>query len=127
MAAEADLILTAEVAHRELVMTEVPSRFRRTFTMKEFARLASHVRPGNYPEVIAEAADIRGMHGPVVDDSDDMPDPYKDAINKARGIAQQITDTVHATVSVLGLWPHNHAIAVPTTVPAVAPRRPKPF
>jgi len=126
MAVDADLILTAEIAHRDLVMTEVPSMFRRTFTMKEFARLATHLRPGNYPDVIAEAAAIRGMHGAVLDDSDDMPDPYRDAINKARSIAQQITDTVHATVSALGLWPHNHAIPVPTTVPAVAPRRPKP-
>jgi protein-tyrosine phosphatase len=125
MAAEADLVLTAEIAHRELVMTQVPSVFRRTFTMKEFARLSRHLRPGEWRDVIAEAAAIRGIDGPVLDDSDDMPDPYRDAISRARTIAQQITDTVHATIGALGLWPQNHAIPVPVAA-AVAPRRPRP-
>lgn len=126
MARDADLVLTAEVRHRDLVMTEVPAAFRRTFTMKEFARLARHLRPGPPDEVIAEAAALRGVYhaspdgGPL---DDDMPDPYRDAINRAREIAQQITDTVHATLEVLGL---SAAAAPAVPSPVRAPVRPRP-
>jgi protein-tyrosine phosphatase len=103
MAVEADLILTAERAHRDQVMTELPSAFRRTFTMKEFARLASHVSQGNARDVVAQAAGIRGIHGPVSEGDDNMPDPYKGKIRQAKSIAQQVTETVRATIAVLNL------------------------
>ena len=126
MAADADLILTAERAHRDLVMTALPSAFRRTFTMKEFARLAHHVRAGAPPQtIINEIAGLRGLNGEVPEADDNMPDPYRGAISQARTIAQQVTDTVHATIGVLGMWPHGHAVAAPTvTMPER--RRPRP-
>ena len=37
MAAYADLILTASREHRDVVMTELPSIYKRAFTLKEFA------------------------------------------------------------------------------------------
>jgi protein-tyrosine phosphatase len=122
MARAADLVLTAEVRHRDIVMTAVPAAFRRTFTMKEFARLAGHLGPGSYAEVIAEAARIRGIDGPLDEGADDMPDPYRDSVEKAKTIAQQITATVHATIGALGLWPHDHAAEMPAT-PALVPHR----
>jgi protein-tyrosine phosphatase len=103
MVDEADLVLTAERTHRDLVMTGLPRAFRRTFTMKEFARLAPRTSAGRPAEVIAEVARIRGIDGLLPADSDDMPDPYRDPIAKARTIAQQITDSVRATVDALGV------------------------
>jgi protein-tyrosine phosphatase len=128
MAADADLILTAERAHRDVVMTALPSALRRTFTMKEFARLARHARGDATPRaVIDELAGLRGVDGPVPADDDNMPDPYRGAISRARTIAQQVTDTVHVTIDLLGMWPHGHAVAAPTvTMPVTMPVRSRP-
>jgi protein-tyrosine phosphatase len=126
MAADADLILTAERAHRDLVITELPGAFRRVFTMKEFARLARHARPGPPREVIAYLAALRGVDGAVALEADNMPDPYRSPIHEAKSIAQQVTDTVHAAIDALGMWEHGHAVATPVLdVPAPA-RRPRP-
>jgi protein-tyrosine phosphatase len=127
MAADADLILTAERGHRDVVMTAVPSAFRRTFTMKEFARTARYVSPGPAGQVVIEVAGARHLDGQVSDDDDNMPDPYRGLIKQARTIAQQVTDTVHATIGVLGMWPHGHAIAAPVvSMPAPVRSRPRP-
>jgi protein-tyrosine phosphatase len=126
MAADADLVLTAERAHRDVVMTALPTAFRRTFTMKEFARLARQGQPGGSPEqVVGELAGLRGFGGPVEAEDDNMPDPYGGLITNAKSIAQQVTDTVHATIGVLGMWPHGHAVAAPV-VTAGAPTRSRP-
>jgi protein-tyrosine phosphatase len=127
MAADADLILTAERAHRDLVITELPSAFRRVFTMKEFARLARHARPGEPREVIGYLAALRGVDGAVTLEADNMPDPYRSPIHEAKSIAQQVTNTVHAAIDALGMWDHGHAVATPVlNVPAPA-RRPRPY
>jgi protein-tyrosine phosphatase len=134
MAADADLILTAERAHRDLVMTELPVAFRRTFTMKEFARISRHVGPGAPTDVVAEAAALRGFDGPVPDDVDNMPDPYKGLIKNAKSIAVQVTETVHATINALGMWapaqseaPSSPRPVTTTPVPvATSPSRPRP-
>lgn len=110
MAADADLILTAEVFHRDLLLEEVPTAFRRTFTMKEFARLVPHVRPGDVQDVVAQAVAARALAGPVGDGEDDMPDPYLGNIDKARAIAEQVTHSVRAAIGVLGLWPAGEAL-----------------
>ena len=115
MAMNADLILTAEVMHRDLVLEEVPGAFRRTFTMKEFARLAPHLALGTDKDVIAQAASMRGVYGAVPEGTDDMPDPYLGHIDVARVIAAQIIETVHAVIGALNLWPDGGAPAMPAT------------
>ncbi|MCW2596619.1 MAG: low molecular weight protein-tyrosine phosphatase [Pseudonocardiales bacterium] len=131
MAVDADLILTAERAHRDQVMTELPSAFRRTFTMKEFARLSRHVGSGNPKEVIAEIAGIRAIDGPVPEDDDNMPDPYRGRIKQATSIAQQVSATVRATISVLGLVadrPNVTSVASAAVAGATGvPSRPRPL
>lgn len=126
MAMDADLILTAERAHRDLVMTEVPNAFRRTFTMKEFARLSSHVGTGHPKQVIAEMAGIRGIDGPVPDEIDNMPDPYKGRITQAKSIAQQVSDTVHAVIEMLGLRAADAVLPAAGRRPAKSRPRPSP-
>jgi protein-tyrosine phosphatase len=128
MAADADLILTAERSHRDVVMTALPSAYKRTFTMKEFARTSRYVSPGPPVQVIAEVAGARHLDGQVAEDDDNMPDPYRGLIAAARTIAQQVTDTVHATIGVLGMWPAGHALAAPVVrVPEDTLRRPRPY
>lgn len=105
MAADADLILTAERAHRDQVMVDVPSAFRRTFTMKEFARLAPTVHSPDARTAIAEAAAGRAAVGPVPLEDDDMPDPYRRATRHAKSIAQQITEAVQVTLDMLSFSP----------------------
>jgi protein-tyrosine-phosphatase len=126
MAAEADLVLTAERAHRDLVITELPGSFRRVFTMKEFARLARHARPGPPDEVIGHLAALRGIDGAVDLDTDNMPDPYRSPIHEAKSIAQQVTNTVHATIDALGMWAQGHAVATPVLQATAPARRPRP-
>jgi protein-tyrosine phosphatase len=112
MAAAADLVLTADVFHRDLVLTELPTAYRRTFTMKEFARLTPHLRPGSHGEVIAAAAAARFVDGPPPEGADDMPDPYLGDVAQARAILAQITQSVQATIGALGLWPAGRAVPV---------------
>jgi protein-tyrosine phosphatase len=79
MLKESDLILTATRQHRSLVVTAEPSVVRRTFTIKEFARLAASL--GNFSmtdphDLVVRAGGQRGMVPPESPDDDDVADPY---------------------------------------------------
>jgi protein-tyrosine phosphatase len=117
MATGADLVLTAEAAHRDAIMAVAPSAFRRTFTMKEFARLARHATATTPAEVVAELAWRRGTDGPLEPQADDMPDPYRGRISQAREVAAQVTAAVRTTLDVLGF------AAAPPVTPHPAPAR----
>jgi protein-tyrosine phosphatase len=110
MAAYADLILTAGREHRDTVMTELPNSYKRAFTMKEFARLAGDVPAGQPGAMVAAAAARRGLVPPVPVEDDDVRDPYRSAIKHAKSVAEEITETVYATLYALGLaaerWGH---------------------
>jgi protein-tyrosine phosphatase len=127
MAADADLILTAERVHRDQVMREVPSAFKRTFTMKEFARLVSGMPPGDSQLVVADASARRGLRGPVPLADDDVPDPYRRAIKHAKTIAEEITETVYATVHVLGFAADTWRYAAPARAARAEDARPLPY
>jgi protein-tyrosine phosphatase len=105
MAARAHLVLTAARAHRDQVLTDVPGALRRTFTMREFARLAEHLHAGEPTEVIAEAAALRAMYGKVPARADDVRDPYRRGESRAQEAAETVAATVRATLSALGLGP----------------------
>jgi protein-tyrosine phosphatase len=113
MALEADLVLTAEVLHRDLVVQAAPTAHRRTFALKEFARILPHAGTGDPAEVIARAADLRGRLGPVPADEDDVPDGYRLDVAPVRGIARQIAQAVKDVADVLA--------------PPPPPRRPRPY
>lgn len=70
----ADLILTMETKHRAAVLALEPGALRRTFTLREFARLipASSV-PGRHLVEIATA--LRGAVPMPPPGADDIPDP----------------------------------------------------
>lgn len=114
MAAEADLVLTAERAHRDEIMTQLPTAFRRIFTMKEFARLARHVTPGTAATVIAEVAGARGDGGcgAVGRRRHARPVPGHDP----RGADDRAPDHRHCAYHdrrVLGVLPCGDAVATP--------------
>lgn len=88
---DADLILTMAREHRSHVVKMMPSRLRRTFTVREFARLASTLSSAD-ARAAADAAgasprerlaavlravnDQRGLT-PSSGDDDDVIDPYR--------------------------------------------------
>jgi protein-tyrosine phosphatase len=82
---QADLVLTATREHRAAVVRLDPRASRRTFTIREFARLAAEVDPSALPltdplsrlrVAVEEAAAHRGLVGPESPADDDVPDPY---------------------------------------------------
>lgn len=83
MVAEADLVLTATLAHRAAVATLVPRATRHTFTLRELGRLLEQVDPGQLPHDPAErvralpavAAGNRGRGPAPADGADDVSDP----------------------------------------------------
>lgn len=72
MVREADLILTAEVAHRAFILEEWPDAVRRTFTMQQFADLAAASAGLDVRDLLAETAGRRT----TARRSGDVPDPY---------------------------------------------------
>jgi protein-tyrosine phosphatase len=79
-----DLVLTATAAVRDRAIELAPAGLRRTFTIREFARLAGHTDPTgrSVPDVVGHAraavSAAHGMRGQVtyVDPAgDDIPDP----------------------------------------------------
>lgn len=58
---EAALILTMAKAHRAQMVEHVPAALRRTFTLKEFARLAATVAPAELSGLPTSAARLAGI------------------------------------------------------------------
>ena len=75
----ADLVLTMEAAHRDMIITHQPAAAARTFTLREFARLVDG-EPARPDENVADRA--RALVGAAADrrgqrpGTDDVPDPY---------------------------------------------------
>ncbi|GAB2479150.1 protein-tyrosine-phosphatase [Jatrophihabitans fulvus] len=122
MAADADLVLTAERAHRDAVIEQVPAAWRRVFTLREFVRLADGPAGDRGRDVIAAAAARRGHGGPVPPELDEVTDPYRrgrlddEARTAARTAVAELDTLVRATATALGL----------PVSPLSAPARPRP-
>lgn len=110
LVAGADLILGAEAVHRSAVLRLDPLAFRRTFTMREFARLGSGLmRPSRrlaldeLAERVFEVASRRGWSPVVESVEDDIADPIGLPLPPTRKCAQQIADALDAAIAILGL------------------------
>jgi len=85
MVQEADLVLTATREHRSHVVGLVPGSVRRSFTLKEFARLAPLVAEADQPPTedpvsgaltrVEIAGRVRGLADRVDPSADDIEDP----------------------------------------------------
>jgi protein-tyrosine phosphatase len=80
----ADLVLTATRDHRSAVVTRVPGALRKTFTMREFARLTEAVDdaalaaddPADRARLLVALAAERRGRTTTKKDADDVADPY---------------------------------------------------
>jgi len=106
-----DLVLTAQLVHRSIIVAEHPLRFRKCFTMREFARLgaglgaiAQPVTVDSLRERVAEVADQRGQSDTAVGPAqDDIGDPYGAPLDIARARAAQVSEAIDGLIQVLGL------------------------
>ncbi|HWD63387.1 MAG TPA: low molecular weight phosphatase family protein, partial [Humibacter sp.] len=75
MVLSADLVLTATRAIRADTVRSVPGAVRRTFTMREFARLAERVPRDATPALEGLAASVAAERAGEPDAADDVADP----------------------------------------------------
>ncbi|PZE27904.1 low molecular weight phosphatase family protein [Curtobacterium sp. MCBD17_028] len=111
--ADADLILTAERAHRAAVVSLLPRASRRTFTILQFARVLRGLEPADLEAVtdlaslVTTVAAARGMVPPPADPADDdVEDPYRRSpevhervADVLAGAVGTITTAIHSTTA----------------------------
>ncbi|WP_395690776.1 adenylyl-sulfate kinase [Nocardioides sp.] len=73
MLAHADLVLTAEAAHRQFILDDHPASFRKVFTLGQFAEAVRAAGPDLVGRDLLDAVGSR--RGPS-DPTLDIPDPY---------------------------------------------------
>jgi len=100
--ADADLVVTAERAHRAEVVRMHPAATLRAFTIRELARLATAVDPAELDAqagidpvdrahaLVRQAGALRGTHPPTRPTADDVEDPYGLPLAEFRACAEQI-------------------------------------
>jgi protein-tyrosine phosphatase len=108
--AAADLILTAEAAHRADVLALAPLAFRRVFTLREFVRLGEglnreSVTLEDLRARVGEVANQRGLRAAVDSRADDMADPLRRFGVTARMAGREASAALDALIAVLGLTP----------------------
>lgn len=99
---DADVILTAAREHRAAAVRMLPAAIGRTFTVLQFARLASAVQPlaSDDPamsgrQLIVEAKAARAILQPVSPEEDDLPDP----MGRQLGAFRVCADTLEVAVA----------------------------
>ncbi len=106
----ADLVLVATADHRRQVLQLQPRALRRTFTLKELARLAGGLDPRSLPpagpaerfEVLVELAeDRRGLVAGTGHFDDDVEDPYGGPPAAYQQAAAEIRAAVLAVLDLL--------------------------
>lgn len=106
---EADLILTAERMHRAAVVTLEPRAVRNTFTIRQFARMASGVTELNSlgdpaalgRELVAQATEARSGLQPLASRDEDIPDPMGRGSAAFRRCANHLTQLISEIISPL--------------------------
>jgi low molecular weight protein-tyrosine phosphatase len=105
----ADLVLTAETAHRSSVVQAEPLAFRRAFTLREFGRLGGDLPPlAGLPTPdelrgrVAEIAELRGVVEPPEPGADEIADPFGASLEVARACTARISEALDAVVRALG-------------------------
>ena len=114
----ADLVLGLAREHRRSVVELVPAATRRTFTLREFARLAASVTDvdledaasplgdgsvkGRLRDAVVATASLRGVVAPFESPDDaDVVDPYRRPADVYEASAAQLVPAVQATVALL--------------------------
>ena len=96
----ADLVVTATAEHRSAVLQLEPRALRRTFTLRELARLARQVGADRLPvgspgerlrALVALAGELRALHPSPGRGADDIGDPYGGPMEEYRATARAIS------------------------------------
>ena len=114
MIGNADLVLTAERSHRSEVVSLVPRASAKTFTLNQFARLATEhekaIEKGEIPapsisnltDLISELADFRSFATPPESlQRDDIDDPYRKSESDYQLAGEAISEAVEKTAQIL--------------------------
>lgn len=105
----ADLVLALTLEHRSQAVIAWPGALRRTFTLREFARLAEHVGAGALPSgnaaarlvaLIPLAMRARGIVR-VPPEEDDVPDPYRRSAGQYADSFGAIDDAVSRLAAIV--------------------------
>ncbi|TNM44246.1 adenylyl-sulfate kinase [Nocardioides albidus] len=91
----ADLVLTAEASHRQFVLEEAPSAFRKAFTLGQFAESVERADPGLHG---AELVTAVGHRRAGTADHHDIRDPYRRGRAAAEVSADQIDALLQAVL-----------------------------
>jgi len=101
---DADLVLTAERSHRAAVVSLAPRATKRTFTVREFARVLTGLEPDDLADIstpqalVAWVARLRGTVPPPASPADDdIDDPYR----RSEATHERVADELDASVAVI--------------------------
>lgn len=101
MVRDADLVLTADRAHRQFVLEEFPATFRKVFTLGQFAEVVRRAREaGNEATGVELVRAATGMTGIAQVDAD-VADPFSRGPVAARACARQIDDLLDVVLPAL--------------------------
>jgi protein-tyrosine phosphatase len=110
MLAEADLVLTAGREQRAACVTLAPATLRRTFTLRQFGRLAAVADAGRVraaaparrlDALVSEACRVRGSTQPAPPGDDDVTDPVAGTGGDIHACAAQILGALHPVLRLL--------------------------
>jgi sulfate adenylyltransferase len=96
----ADLVLTAEAAHRAFVLEEAPNAFRKAFTLGQFAESIARVDPSLHGAELVTAA---GHRRAGTAEHHDIRDPYRRGKAAAEVSANQIDDLLQSVLRRLAM------------------------
>jgi protein-tyrosine phosphatase len=110
--AGADLVLTATRQHRADVVEHVPAAVRRTFTLREFARLAAAVDPAEIDDAAGPGARPAERLAALVPlaarervqvpaELDDVVDPYRRSDEVYQESFEQLIEAVRVVARVV--------------------------
>jgi sulfate adenylyltransferase len=95
---EADLVLTAETAHRTFILDDQPQLFRKVYTLGQFAEaVAKAPKDLTRDELLEHVAASRGPADPTLD----VPDPYRRGPEAASACVARLDELLHDVLPAL--------------------------
>jgi protein-tyrosine phosphatase len=118
----ADLVLTAEAAHRSAVVEVRPNAVNRTFTLFQFARLLESAAPSGSDDIAAVIAAARSARPHARRDDDDLHDPVGRPRADYEATAERIARAARTIAIAAGAWSASSGRTIPPERP-FAPTR----
>ncbi|MFG2054569.1 low molecular weight phosphatase family protein [Micromonospora sp. NPDC048930] len=106
--AGAALVLTATRRQRSVCTSLAPAALHRTFTLRQFARLAAAAEVADAPDgsplraAVAAAAVARGRLQPAAPEADDLRDPIGGSPADFRRCAEEIERSIRPVLALIG-------------------------